>query len=42
MLPADLVKRVVKACRWEWEGKAGEGMLRLMRGGSTGEADHAT
>jgi hypothetical protein len=27
MMPADLVKRVVEACRWEGEGNAGEGVL---------------
>jgi hypothetical protein len=38
MMPADLLKRVVEACRLGAGGKAegfGEGLLRLMGAGST-------
>jgi hypothetical protein len=37
-MPADLVKRVVEACRWGAGGEAkgfGEGVLRLMGVGRT-------
>jgi hypothetical protein len=38
MMPGDLVKRVVEACRWGAGGEAegfGEGVLRLMGAGRT-------
>ena len=38
MMPGDLVKRVVEACRWGAGGEAkgfGEGVLRLMGAGYT-------